>query len=393
MLLTCRDARRGEIAVGDKSNNEGWYLEGVNEAGEHWFVRISASPFTIGRVDTNNLFLRNDGVSRVHAVLEFDADGRLWLRDGGSTNGTFVNYQRLDLAQPVPLSDGDIIHFAKMAFRCVRREVTQITAPAVAPSPGTTLQPSLQLPETFVAQSQESSLREMLAGSMVQPFFQPIVRLNPAPALVAYELLGRGAHPALPQSPPQLLRIAHTLGRIVDLSELWRTVGVKRALELHAPCLFVNTVPAEMVPDFLRRSLGALRVQAPHLPVVLEVHEHAVADVSLMSEVRHLLTELDMQLAYDDFGAGQARLVELMEVPPEVLKYDIGLIRGIDRKPPHVQELVRDLVRMARSLGVLTLAEGIETDEEAAFCVTAGFDLGQGYRYGRPTPDPLVAAA
>ena len=82
-----------------------------------------------------------------------------------------------------------------------------------------------------------------------------------------------------------------------------------------------------------------------------------------------------------------------MEVPPDVLKFDIGLVRGISSKPQRVQTMVADLVRMAAGMGVRTLAEGIEAQEDSDFCEAAGFDLIQGYLYGRPTPDPLPPGA
>ncbi|HMX53773.1 MAG TPA: EAL domain-containing protein, partial [Plasticicumulans sp.] len=82
----------------------------------------------------------------------------------------------------------------------------------------------------------------------------------------------------------------------------------------------------------------------------------------------------------------------IMEVPPDVLKFDIGLVRGISSKPQRVQTMVADLVRMAAGMGVRTLAEGIEAQEDSDFCEAAGFDLIQGYLYGRPTPDPLPVA-
>ena len=166
----------------------------------------------------------------------------------------------------------------------------------------------------------------------------------------------------------------------------------RAAEELGLSRVFFNTMPAEMSIPLLRRLLGELRVMAPVLPMVMEVHEQAIADIELMRDVRALLGELNMKLAYDDFGAGQARLVEIMEVPPDVLKFDIGLVRGISAKPQRVQTMVGDLVRMAAGMGVRTLAEGIEAQEDSDFCEAAGFDLIQGYLYGRPTPDPLPVA-
>ena len=98
--------------------------------------------------------------------------------------------------------------------------------------------------------------------------------------------------------------------------------------------LFVNMHPAEIAGTQLIHSLRELRDQYPTVSVVLEVHESAVTDPRQMRELRANLISLDMGLAYDDFGAGQARLNELAEVPPDYIKFDVSLIRQIHEAPP-----------------------------------------------------------
>ena len=103
-----------------------------------------------------------------------------------------------------------------------------------------------------------------------------------------------------------------------------------------------------------------------------------------MKRFRGVLSDLEMQLSYDDFGAGQGRLLELGEVPPDVLKFDMQLIRDIDTASATRQDLLASLVRIAIDLGTTPLAEGVETAGEHQTCQQMGFLLGQGYRYGRP---------
>ena len=141
-----------------------------------------------------------------------------------------------------------------------------------------------------------------------------------------------------------------------------------------------------MEEDGLIESLTDLRAAAPDLPVTIEIHEAAVTDSAHMLEFRNALRDLDMGLAYDDFGAGQARLVELVEVPPDMLKFDIGLIRDLDRSPATKQKMVGTLVGMATDLGIPCLAEGAERREEANLCGELGFAFAQGYLFGRPAP-------
>ena len=101
---------------------------------------------------------------------------------------------------------------------------------------------------------------------------------------------------------------------------------------------------------------------------------------------RSRLDDLDIRLAFDDFGAGQARLVELTETSPDNVKYDIELIRGLDKATPRRLRTLSTLVRMVRDLGIATLAEGTETLGEAEARREIGFELAQGIHFGRPAP-------
>jgi EAL domain-containing protein (putative c-di-GMP-specific phosphodiesterase class I) len=123
----------------------------------------------------------------------------------------------------------------------------------------------------------------------------------------------------------------------------------------------------------------------PQHPVTLEIHEKAVTDPGLMKEFISALRSLNIRLAYDDFGAGQSRLLDLVEVPPDYLKFDISLIHNI-HKIAAKQQMVEVLVRMVQDFGVLALAEGIESAEEAHVCEQLGFAFAQGYFFGKPAP-------
>jgi len=93
---------------------------------------------------------------------------------------------------------------------------------------------------------------------------------------------------------------------------------------------------------------------------------------------------MNISLAYDDFGAGQARLLELAEAPPHYLKFDRSLVQSIDQAPGARRRLLASLVALARDQRVITLAEGIETTAEAEVCREIGFEVAQGYHFGPP---------
>lgn len=204
--------------------------------------------------------------------------------------------------------------------------------------------------------------------------------------MLGFEILGRGRVFGL-ESINAMFEAASQLNLEVALSQMlrWEGVRVGRALP-EDPVLFVNTHPLELVHDGLESSLARLREMAGSTSLVLEIHESAVTNPQRLERLQKQLVDLDIKLAYDDFGAGQARLSELVQARPEYVKFDMSLIQGIESSSTERQHMLEALVRMVRDLDIRALAEGIETDREAEFCRSIGFDLAQGFYFGRPVP-------
>ena len=131
---------------------------------------------------------------------------------------------------------------------------------------------------------------------------------------------------------------------------------------------------------------------APTRPLILEIHEATATRSEQMRQLRSVLQELQIGLAYDDFGAGQARLVELADVPPDYLKFDMSLVQGIGSATVERQKMVESLVQMTHELGIIPLAEGVEEQVDHDVCRQMGFSCGQGYLYGRPEPPSKLIA-
>jgi EAL domain-containing protein (putative c-di-GMP-specific phosphodiesterase class I) len=335
-------------------------------------IQLAPLPFRIGRRAGLQLTLGATSVSREHA--EFYADEySLRLRDLGSTNGTFVNRKRV---RDEAVTDGDIIHFGECEFRLAVEDTF---------SPwGTMVMERLPKPQQRLKGTQE--LAELLRLSAVTIEFQAIVAL-PGAHVVGYEALGRGRYPGISESPAELFEIGESLGVTSELSRLFR----RKALEIvtarkRFPALFLNTHPSEIAEPGLLDSLADLRRQMPDQPITLEIHEAAVVKTARIAELRAGLRDHSIGLAYDDFGAGQARLLELSEVPPDLLKFDTRFVREIDRAPDSKRRLLKSLVDVAHDLGVKPVAEGIETAGEASVCIELGFTHAQGYHFGRPSP-------
>lgn len=354
-----------------------WYLEGaIDESGQLFRVPVTQQPFRVGRESGLELSLPSQVVSSIHSQI-VQRGGHLFVRDLASTNGTFVN--KLPVDGEAPLEDGDIVQFATLAFRVGLAEVDNIESVLTSTATIDTRTPAPM-------DNNARKLEQLLAEEAVTPLFQPIVSLS-GDELLGYEVLGRGNLAGLPGGVLDLFRLAELIGAEVELSLLLRRQSVATCGMLAGGhCYFLNTHPGELVDDTLIESLRHARSTWPELRLAIEIHETAVTDPAGIRQLRDELLDLDILLVYDDFGAGQARLVELAEVPPDYLKFDRSLIRHIHQAPRARHQLLAGLVKMALELGICLIAEGLEYPGEVQICRTLGFDYGQGFLFAVPRP-------
>jgi EAL domain-containing protein (putative c-di-GMP-specific phosphodiesterase class I) len=356
-------------SVSAPTANAVWFLVGPFDSAEALrHVPLYAFPFTIGRRQDLHLSLTCKTVSSLHAEIT-EVGRSLVIRDLGSTNGTYVNGRRL--TEPVAVSEDDLVQFANLPFR-IRVQSTQ-------DSPST-------LQESACDQALALVLFDkLMAERSVSPALQPIVKLDDR-MIIGYEVLARSRLFGL-ESPREMFGVAAQLNLQVELSTMLRWEGVLVTQSMTPPPhLFLNTHPLELADPRLGPSLEKLRQNWPGQRMTLEIHESAITDPVRLAELRALLRRLNINLAYDDFGVGQSRLNELAEVAPDYVKFDMSLIRGIDAATAQRQQVVATLVQMVRNLGIAALAEGVETESEHGACREIGFDLGQGFLYGRPAP-------
>jgi EAL domain-containing protein (putative c-di-GMP-specific phosphodiesterase class I)/CheY-like chemotaxis protein len=212
--------------------------------------------------------------------------------------------------------------------------------------------------------------------------YQPIIAWRER-RVFGYEALLR-SDDTLMNNPGDILDAAERLGRIHELGRAVRSQVARAALSPVGLVtkFFVNLHSLDLNDDQLYSVKSPLSTVADR--VVLEITEraslHAVSDAT--RKVRGL-KDLGFALAIDDLGAGYAGLNSFTLLEPRLVKLDMSLVRGIDGDPMR-QQIVRSMRSLCDDLGMLVVAEGVETVAERDELVALGCDLFQGYLFGRP---------
>jgi EAL domain-containing protein (putative c-di-GMP-specific phosphodiesterase class I) len=216
--------------------------------------------------------------------------------------------------------------------------------------------------------------------------YQPIVRAKDG-SLFGYEALLRSDEATLPH-PGAMLDAAERLDRLPDLGRAVRAAAASHIH--HAPTdafLFINLHSRDLLDEALFAKDAPLSSIASR--VVLEITERAALDDVSDARARIAkLRERDFRIAIDDLGAGYAGLTSFVTLEPELVKLDLSLIRGIDQNATK-RKLVSSVATLCRELGMLVVAEGVETRAELEHVIACGCDLIQGYllaKPGRPFP-------
>jgi EAL domain-containing protein (putative c-di-GMP-specific phosphodiesterase class I) len=159
----------------------------------------------------------------------------------------------------------------------------------------------------------------------------------------------------------------------------WRAQGY--GLERIAVNLFSAHLHDPMLVDDIERVLQESGLPASALE--LEIIENVALNNEASAKPLHRLQEKGVKLAFDDFGTGFASLSYLRLFPVSHIKIDRSFV---DKLTNGTQDaaLVRSLIAMAHSLDLDVIAEGVETEEQAAFLVKENCDEGQGYLFGKP---------
>ncbi len=263
-----------------------------------------------------------------------------------------------------------------------------------APAPAVRPPPPAQSPVTV----DDLDLAEAIRAEQIGVHVQPQVEFRSG-KLVSVEALARWSHPALGAiSPERFIPLAESSGLIVPLTELvcrkaltacgaWNRAGLRISIGLNYS---FATLDNPDLPDQIAR-LAASHGVAPE-QVVIELTESSVArDADRALGILTRMRLRDMALSIDDFGTGYSSLQQLKQIPFSELKIDQSFVSSVTYDAES-RSIVESNIRLARDLGLRTVAEGVETAEDYALLKALGCDIAQGYYIARPMPpDELLA--
>jgi PAS domain S-box-containing protein len=243
-------------------------------------------------------------------------------------------------------------------------------------------------------------VRRALENGAIVPCFQPIVELRTG-RVAGFEVLARWEHPnhglILPEN---FISLAEESGMIGELTQQILRKSFLSAPVLSEPLfLAVNISPIQLRYLSLSRQIqdAAEDFGFPLSQLTVEITESAlVNNLQRARKIAIELREMGCQLALDDFGTGYSSLRHLQALPFSKLKIDRSFIQSMTCERES-RKIVAAVVGLGYSLDMITVAEGVETEEQADSLLRLGCELGQGWLFGRPLPaeriPEMIAAA
>jgi PAS domain S-box-containing protein len=234
-----------------------------------------------------------------------------------------------------------------------------------------------------------NDLRRALENNEIVPYFQPLVELRTG-LLHGFEALARWQSPTRGLVPPdEFIPLAEKSGLHGQLTgNLLRAVfAAAKDIPDHLT-LSVNISLTQLTDLTLPKHIfsAARHANFPLQRLILEITESAlVGNTEHASRIANELKEQGSRLALDDFGTGYSSLRHLQLLPFDELKIDASFVRSMT----HTREsrkIAAAIVGLGNSLGLVTVAEGVESQTIADMLLWLGCDIAQGWLYGRPVP-------
>ncbi len=239
----------------------------------------------------------------------------------------------------------------------------------------------------------ERSIKDALKADEFELFFQPQVRLDDY-SLVGAEALIRWRHPELGIiAPDKFIPVAEETGLIVPMGtwvlqsacrhlRLWNDMGIT---DLRMGVNISGRQFREQdLPDIVADAIADVNVDPTQLDLEL-TESMLMADGEGTLRMLRALANLGVTLSIDDFGTGYSSLAYLKRFPVNTVKIDRAFVRDLDQDEDD-RMIANAIISLAHSLSLRTIAEGVESEAQAAFLARHGCDEIQGYLIGRPVP-------
>jgi diguanylate cyclase (GGDEF)-like protein len=241
----------------------------------------------------------------------------------------------------------------------------------------------------------EADMREALQEKKFYLVYQPLVDITTS-SVMGFEALLRWDHPQRGAiSPASFVPLAEESGFISDLGEwVLREACSQAAMWDENTHVSVNVSPVQFrLPSFVSQVEVALSISGlpPHR-LELELTETAlVADSMHVAHVLGRLRELGIKVAMDDFGTGYSSLAHLRDLPLDRIKIDRSFV-STAAKDRNSMAVLRAITQLGRDMGIPTLGEGVETQEQLDLLQQLGCNAVQGYLVGKPRRAATVPA-
>lgn len=234
--------------------------------------------------------------------------------------------------------------------------------------------------------------RALQSGDELLQFYQPIVTAEDG-EVIGLESLVRWKHPERGVlTPGAFVPEAEASGLIRQLDRVVFRDTVRQTAEwveagMSARWVSVNLSAQTLSdPDCVEWAHRVLEQHAPLRPghLVIEITEHtAMRQVSRTDTLERLQSDVGVSISIDDFGIGYSSLLYLREFPADYLKIDMQFVRNVVENDPD-QKVVEGIIALGEAFDLELVAEGVETEGQAAWLRDAGCHFLQGYLYGRP---------
>ncbi|QFU14843.1 putative bifunctional diguanylate cyclase/phosphodiesterase [Microvirga thermotolerans] len=235
----------------------------------------------------------------------------------------------------------------------------------------------------------EVDLRKALANGEFELFYQPQVDIR-RKAITGYEALLRWRHPERGiVSPAEFIPVAEDIGLISPLGEWVVHEACREASGWPAPLkVAVNLSPVQFRNRNLVQCVKQALEESGLCPsrLELEITESVLLqDNDTTLATLHQLRKLGLRIAMDDFGTGYSSLSYLRSFPFDKIKIDQSFVQGLSSRADCLA-IVQSIAGLGASLGMSTVAEGVETEDQLVQLRAAGCTEAQGYYFGRPRP-------